>query len=278
MSRLKDPDRIIPVTSLRHLYHLMRWTSDAFHFSLANEFQRRTDRLQELIDASYAHFSRYDNQVEPFNPRFGTLTEDRHLSRDPADRILVPISRGSTSVPECPNVEFDFVDYNVSPIRTTLSEFETGVPSTRSGRGGIDVLLASRTDRTPVVGELKGGTDRNLFFAFVQALTYAVELATPPQQARLELAYPGRFCLPTPCTPLDIALITIDYPDSEKSARFLEVLRELVAKLLPHSPFSRMVRRVTCLRTTEGQINAAYDGGTLEFRVEFDSTPSPPAG
>jgi hypothetical protein len=71
------------------------------------------------------------------------------------------------------------VDYEISPFRTTgHAAFEDGKVAT-SGGGGLDVLLCDRAARL-VIGEVKAPTDRSLFFAFIQALTYAIELTSRP--------------------------------------------------------------------------------------------------
>ncbi len=257
--------RLIPLTPLRHFYDRLRdFVSDAFHREAARECLRRPDRVQELIAGSVRHFALYDNREEPFRPGAVGLTEARTDNGDLANRALGLIARGAASVPSCRELEFDFVDYEVSPIRTTGSEFENGESAKRSGRGGVDVLLANRADRLPAVGELKADTDRNPFLGLVQALTYAVELSTPPQRARLATSYPGRFAWPEAGPVIDIDLLLIRYPDDRAHAEFLDLVRGLVERLaVPGSPFAALVRRVACLRTDMSVADHA------EFAVEF---------
>lgn len=257
--------RLIPLTPLRHFYDRLRdFVSDSFHREAARECLRRPDRVQELVAASVRHFELYDNRGEPFHDRGPGLTRARGENGDVANRTLSVMARGAVSVPSHPELEFDFVDYEISPIRTTGSEFENGTPGTRSGRGGLDALLANRTDRLPVVGELKADTDRNPFLGLIQSLTYAVELSTPAQRSRLATSYPGRFAWPDAGPYIDIVLLLIRYPNDPAHAEFLDLVRGLVGRLaVPGTPFTRMVRRVACLRTDLNLPDRA------EFAVEF---------
>lgn len=263
----KDPAlrRLIPITPLRHFYDRLRdFVSDSFHREAARECLRRSDRIQDLIAGSFRHFALYDNRNEPFRPKSGGLTEARTKSSDLANRVLGLIASGATSVPSRQELEFDFVDYEVSPIRTTGSEFENGLSAERSGRGGVDVLLAGRRDQLPAVGELKADTDRNPFLGFIQSLTYAVELSTASQRSRLATAYPGRFAWPEKGPYIDIDLLLIRYPNDPGHAEFLHLVRSLVERLaVPNTPFSQLVRRVVCLQTEMKTTDRA------EFTVEF---------
>jgi hypothetical protein len=51
---------------------------------------------------------------------------------------------------------------------------------------GMDALLVTE-DKLPAVCEIKSETDRNLFFAFVQGLTYATEISTRTQYDAVQL-------------------------------------------------------------------------------------------
>jgi hypothetical protein len=268
--------RLIPLTPLRHFYDRLRdFCSDSFHREAAREWLRRPDRVQELIAASVAHFGLYDNRDELFRPAPMGLTAARTGNPDLANRLLGLIARGATGVPSRPELEFDFVDYELSPVRTTGSEFESGESGRSSGKGGVDVLLANRVDRLPAVGELKADTDVNPFLGFVQSLTYAVELATPAQRVRLAASYPGRFAWPGAGPYIDVYLLLIRHPEDRPHAEFLDLVRGIASRLCVHgSPYARLVRRLACLRT------AYDDGDRAEFGSAFVVEPSvtPPTG
>ncbi len=268
--------RLIALTPLRHFYARLRdFEGQSFHREAAAECVRRPDRLQELIAESVRHFGLYDNREEAFHDRVSGLTPARTRSGDLANRTLGLMALGAVSVPKQPALEFDFVDYEVSPIRTTGSQFEDGTSGKHSGAGGIDALLATRSDRLPVIGELKADTDRNPFLGLIQSLTYAVELSSPPQRSRLAAAYPGRFAWPEGGPYIDIGLLLIRYPNDPGKAEFLHLVRRLVERLaVPDSAFSKLVRRVVCFRTEMVAIDHA------EFEVEFviPGLATPPSG
>ena len=270
--------RLIPVTPLRHFYDRLRdFESQSFHREALRECLRRPDQLQKLIAASVRHFGLYDNREETFHDRIPGLTAARAENSDLANRTLRLMALGAVGVPSHPALElkFDFVDYDVSPIRTTESEFENGIPATGSGRGGVDALLAARDGRLPIIGELKADTDRNPFLGFIQSLTYAVELSSTSQRSRLEAAYPKRFAWPERGPYIDIALLLIRYPNDPAKVEFLKLVRGLVEKLaVPDTPFSHLVRRVLCLRTE------MTTPESVEFAVEFvvPGSVTPPSG
>lgn len=267
---------LIPLTPLRHFYDRLRdFESRAFHREAARECVRRPDRVQELIAASVRHFELYDNRDEGFHDRSPGLTGARGENGDLANRTLSLMARGAASVPSHPELEFEFVDYEISPIRTTGSEFEDGTPGTRSGRGGVDVLLANRAGRLPAVGELKADTDRNPFLGLIQELTYAVELSTPAQRVRLAAAYPNRFRWPEAGPFIDVVLFLIRYPSDPGHAEFLELIRKLASRLAgPDTPFSRLVRRVVCLGT---DMNTS-EGADLAVRFVAPTAVTRPSG
>ena len=243
--------RLIPLTSLRHFYHLLRsFEREAYHLETLRECLRRTDKLQGMIQSSFDHFKLYDNHTEGFRPIGGVLTEARLQNPDIANQLLVAISKGDVTTPSNPTLEFDFVDCDISPHRTTSSHYEDGRSGRAAGIGGVDVLLSSRLDRLPCIGEIKAQTDRNPFLGFIQSLTYAVELSTSFQRTRLDLSYPGRFSWPENGPWIDICLLLIRYPVDDANAEFLEMTGRLAEKLMvPGTPAARLIRRVSCLLT-----------------------------
>lgn len=176
------------------------------------ECLRRPDQLSKMVLSSYQHFAYYDNHLESFHSRTGqgALTDLRDANRQLANVFVQQVVANSVTVSSSPPLDFSFVDFEISPIRTTRSEFETGDPG-RRGRGGLDLLLANRDDQLPIVGEVKADTDRNPFLGLIQSLTYAVELSTVPQRDRLARHYPGRFTLIESGPWVDIYLFLLRY-------------------------------------------------------------------
>ncbi len=251
MEMRNHPDiaRLIPVTELRHFYRtLRRFGSKAFHRQAAMECKRRPDQLAEMVLSSYRHFAIYDNQNEGFHDRPpGAVTRLRKASRQLANIFVNRVATNSVTVDSAPHLNFSFVDFEISPIRTTRSEFETGA-SGRGGRGGVDLLLANRDDQLPIVGEVKADTDRNPFLGLIQSLTYAVELSTAPQRDRLARHYPGRFTLIETGPWVDIYLFLLRYPADDDSQRFLTLTDQIAERIVSaDSPVASIVRRIVGL-------------------------------
>jgi hypothetical protein len=138
---------------------------------------------------------------------------------------------------------FRVVDYEVSLFRTTGgATFEDGKAGTSSGSGGMDLLLQDSESRIPIVGEIKASTDRDLFLALIQALTYATELTTPNQLIRLVGHY-APFNFQTRDRQCDIFLI---YDRFGVPPKLVQETQMLATQLLAvqTSPVARRVRRI----------------------------------
>ena len=106
--------------------------------------------------------------------------------------------------------------------------FSDNRPATKSGAGGIDVLLKSHLTGFPVVGEIKVGTDKNAYFGLIQAMTYAVELSTPNQLARLKRHFRPDFgSLALEGANVEIVLLLVNHVKDDS----LEPILKLVKKL-----------------------------------------------
>ena len=242
--------RFIPETALRNLYECLRdFPSKEFHLQCAKEFLRVPKELDKLIGRSFDHFSFYDNREEPFHQRGDAPTNSRQASLKLADQFAVAL-HALKSVSVIGGLSFSYIDYDISPVRTTGNvRFESGASGADSGKGGADVLLVNNVDQTPIVGEIKAEKDATLLLALIQSLMYAIELATPNQRARLSQTYPGRFRFQEPGPFIDINILQVRSPKDEWTSKFLDLVDPLSAKLL-HSEFvPRIVRRIACLET-----------------------------
>jgi hypothetical protein len=268
--------RLVPLTEIRHFYHLLRDTlvSMDAHLQIAEEFLRVPNRLQELFERSRTHFCLYDNHCEGFHPRhpIGELSSDVLVSPAPVHQALRHIRLNGIRLPNHPELDANFVDYELSPIRTTKSTFENGVPC--QAKGGVDILLANDGDKLPVVVEIKGATDKNLFFALIQALTYAVEFSTPLQRERMDRTYSERFACPNGPA-LDIYLLLVGTPKNSHHANFLRLVNEICEQLLaPGTAVANVVRRIVCLEKTEP--NAKANEMAVRFLHPLQQPLNPP--
>ena len=254
--------RLIPVTALRHLYRLLRdFPMEEFHLAVARELCRRPEQVAKLVAESREHFTLYDNRDEGFHNR-GTEghLSDRMLNNGQLANMLVHQLVGSegkvAKVEAAPQYDFRYVDYQISPLRTTRSEFENGESGQSSGAGGMDLLLSNHQDRTPIVGEIKADTDVNPFLGLIQSLMYSIELSTPSQRTRLQKAYPDRFAELSSGPGIDIYLILLRYPTDKVSQEFLSLTGEMSAFLMAKDcPISNIVRRIVAVQSPMSPTN-----------------------
>ena len=238
-----DFSRIVPVTPLRSLYRYLRSVSGGrvAHFAAVEERLGPVAGLEpeqflgHIINISVHRFATYHNQ-EPFVPEGANrlaFGNGSHFARQLAERW--PHNGDGLA-------GMQFVDYEVSPYRTTRSCFEDGVSASRSGQGGVDLLLSR--DRQAVVGEIKASTETvGSTFALIQALTYAVELATDAQRARLMRHYEDRF----PDRPSIGIAILLESADSLVDGD-LEMTQDLATKLMQLEDVTKHLARISVVQ------------------------------
>jgi hypothetical protein len=178
---------------------------------MVEDFLRRNNvaRLVEIYEESKQHFSSYENikqdflshsRRKPLPTAFRTISGTNHV-------ISILKANGTNGVTRGPSLAFDYVEREVSPIRTKHGVFDTGKSGRRSGTGGIDFIGITVRDHTPILGEVKLNHDGTPFSALVQLLTYLSELATPDQRKRVEDC--GLFGRPVPVdTPFNLYVLT----------------------------------------------------------------------
>jgi hypothetical protein len=126
--------------------------------------------------------------------------------------------------------EIGFVDYEISPYRTTNNAMMEDGRAGVSGSGGLDLLLVDQSGgaSVPIIGEIKAKTDRNLFFALIQSLTYAVELTSRSQIERLGNIYRNCFNNLPDNSKVDIYLLFQEEPENvslyDETVEFIEQL------------------------------------------------------
>jgi hypothetical protein len=258
--------RLIPRTTIRHLYELLRdFPKEEFQLAVANELCRRPEQLAKMVAESRDHFAFYDNSGEGFHNRGnqGLLTDARLNSRHLANTLVQQLAVNAGHVVSATQYNFQYVDYDISPLRTTGSEFENGKSGKSSEAGGMDILLSNQQDRTPIVGEIKADTDVNPFFGLIQNLMYAVEVSTPPQRARLIQFYPERFATSSLEPRIDIYLFLLRYPRDTVSQDFLSLTNRMSSCLLADKSMSDIVRRIVVLESPMEQ--NILNGFTVAF-------------
>lgn len=110
------------------------------------------DFVAELFVRSQTQMCHYENGNEGFySPGLRpTRTAQKAFANDLVELLSNDdVKFGSDSD------AFGFVDYEINPLRTTRSCWESGKPATSSDAGGMDLLLTSSRERKafPAVGE-----------------------------------------------------------------------------------------------------------------------------
>jgi hypothetical protein len=266
--------RIIPVTDIMRRYHALRKMPQAQRLAEAQRLVEHPEDLATEFATSVAQFAPYSNVADHFYPHERAAGQvDAELKRtndlvlrleaakqviptDAPDRLMEHDAGLAVTAVPAARLGFDFVDRELLVQRTTSpAEWEDG----RLNRGGVrlDVLLADREDRTPIVAELKLPGDMDPFFALVQALACAAHLATANQYERMRRhLHRGNFPDLSGGAPrLDVWVLFVDasgharrqqpkgkYMDDLKSAA-----QTLAPRLLAQDAISRSVRRIAGL-------------------------------
>lgn len=252
---------VVPWTPLRACYMALRQQTElARHRTHARDIlAAREDALDlpDLFERSARQMDAYRNLREPLWPlragkrrwpqlHAGPLTPERLVALlDPArwapDRVRW--------LPPREDLAFVPVGREVGPLRATGARFEDGSVGRRSGRGGMDLFLRSADEEgLPIVAEIKDAGDTNVFFALVQALTYAVELTTVHQFERLREHHGGSFGdlrpdRPPRCDVYIVCLGPTPHPLHEEAARLADRLLGRTEQAI-----ARRIRRVAFIR------------------------------
>ncbi len=189
-SESKEQGPQIPETRLRRYYRCIHEFDKALMVGLADFYQNNVKALEKLWNDSRKRFDVYENHAGWGQGKRKDLpSPPRHLREIKSTNVFTAFVKQAMKDGDFQG--FTFVEREINPMRARNAVFADGTPATKSGKGGIDLLLASNS--TPVVGEVKVKRDKNVFFALLQAMTYAVELSTPKQMSRLRKHFPDSF-------------------------------------------------------------------------------------
>ena len=284
--------RTIPTTPLVRRYRDLGPMSQAQRLAQARKALDQPEALASEFAASVERFRAYDNAREHFYPptraprQAGAVVErtnDLVLAlrdhggldpRDALDRVTDhDAGSGVTSVAAV-DLACDYVHRELVVQRTTSPAGWDDGASNRGGGTRLDVLLADRADRTPIVGELKLPGDRDPYYALVQALACASNLATPNQYARMRAHLrAGRFPAGENPPRFDIFVLVVEEPGHEgitpkgRCANGLKLAAETLApRLLAQPAIARFIRRIATLRLARdpgevaAQVRLAWEG------------------
>jgi hypothetical protein len=225
----------IPLTDMHRLFRSVSKLPHQDQLQCAERLIARPDRLRACFERSVEQFEPYSNIDQPFHPGIRKAAED---VRPIGARFCLALGCGYRFEAE-PTLDFDFVDREVVPSRTTpRTVFTDGSPARNQPR--VDALLVNRGDRLPIVAEIKVCRDKTPFVALVQALAGAAQLVTKAQRDRLQAHYPAaELRLAAELT--DIYLIFVNPPGP---ARYWHDLRRYTRQLAKYLAEGRMLRRI----------------------------------
>lgn len=181
--------RTVPTTQLRTFYEIL---SKKIDFSTKTQTNILDDLLRKqnynnlvnLFNDSYAHIERkYDNRGEAILDR---PTRNGPTNRKGTPQVISILLKSKPSVVSSDSkFNFEYINREVSPLRTTEADWDTGLSARNSGTGGIDFIGWNIADDVPILGEVKADKDENPFYALIQLLTYLSEISTPMQIKRI---------------------------------------------------------------------------------------------
>jgi hypothetical protein len=231
---------IIPITKMRERFREVQPTSITTQLKMADEAV--AEDIAKDFDASVVAFEEYQNCEEEFHPGMRNPLVRRKLIKRPEDFAAQLDYQNLGEVQGHPSLNFRYVDRELAPARTTRpAKYSDGTSKRAFIRS--DFLLAS--DVT-ILSELKLNTDESAFYALIQLLASACELATNNQRRRLSRKY--HKYLPLPITYFDLYILFYQFKTESKSrTKILERTGELAQEILSFRNVSNYIRRIAAL-------------------------------
>jgi hypothetical protein len=248
----------LPATQLREYYDALHALKEQEQTALAELHAEDPKRLIARFAHSVKTVAAYPEITEAFYD--GRSRKPIEVTGDRVHSTTTFVARlkaaGHHQVIDFPELDFDFVDREISPLRSTT------IPvAGRGARRSIDLLLRDGNGM-PVVGELKVAGDSPTYYALVQALMYAAELSSESQLRRLAEHYD--FVIPEGQAVISIYLIAHAAPERGAFREdSLAATKTIVEKLMADPHVTAVIRHIACLQST---VDA---NGQLAFRHLF---------
>lgn len=256
--RLEVEDHVkrIPVTNMRLFYEWMRSKPNGIspsdlHGGLARQFEAQPAKLAGLFVESQGEFSRYNNEGEAFIDGREPLAVSPTATAGTNAYVNAVLRHSERAIELENDLGFVAVARELPPMRSTRLSgpwvFADGRPASSSGDGGVDLLMRSRDNDVPIVGEIKVEDDTTPFLALIQVLTYAAELNTARQRSRLQNHFVDDFANLEQDGPIDLYLLFHDLP-SHCDEIFASTA--IIAQgMFQHGAFGEAVRRIVFVKS-----------------------------
>jgi hypothetical protein len=251
MSDMEAETEGLPATQLREYYDALHGLKEQEQTALAELHADDPARLIARFDHSVKTVAAYPEITEAFHDKrsegWTAAAGDQVTSTTTFVANLAVAARHE--VTGSPELDFDFVDREIFPLRSTTIPVD--------GRGAqrrIDLLLRD-CHGLPIVGELKVAGDSPTYYALVQALMYAAELSSESQLRRLAEHYD--FLVPTGQPAISIYLIAYAAPErGAYRARSFEASKIIAQKLIADRRVAAVVRHIVYLESSsvDGQL------------------------
>lgn len=230
---------IVPITHLRRFYESLKLFDDATFKNLAEFYSRYPQSLERLWQLSHKAFDTYRN------PDGWGQSSREPLPQPPKSLSLVTSTDEFTAFIKesrfgTEEQGYTFVDREINPRRTRQGVFSDNLPATKSGRGGMDLLLRSVENGFPTVGEVKVKKDKTAFYALIQAMCYAVELSTASQLQRIKSHFPAFHDLIVEEAKVGIVILLVN-PRSDSTRQAVTELLQIMNKRRKCAKLGRVV-------------------------------------
>jgi hypothetical protein len=248
----------LTATQLRQYYDALQGLKEQEQTALAELHAEDPERLIARFAHSVQAVAAYPAITEPFHGERSRAWMEK--AGEPVTSTTTFVAElaaiGHHQVPEFPEFDFDFVDREIFPLRSTTIPMDG-----RGARRSIDLLLRAGNGM-PIVGELKVAGDSPTYYALVQALMYAAELSSESQLERLARSYD--FVVPDGQPAIIVYLIAHAAPErGAYRRRSFEATKAIVEKLMNDRRVAGVIRHFAYL---ESSIDA---DGRLVFRHLF---------
>lgn len=236
-------------TKLRELYHVLGWCSTDTQQAICTDLLRARKRdlrgikVARLFQDALKQMQAFDAREVPFVPKSRKNTK----GTNPVTTVMSTQQQIEVKVGHVETYSFQYLNREIPHLRTaTADEAE--------GKAWIDCVGISDKKR-PVVFEIKWKADKNVFYGFIQLLTYLSELATKNQMSRSQKAklfgnWDGN------CAQHDLVILLANSKHAGKKQSLADDTVKLAKgfaeclKLDPFKKAARVVGNIACLSCT----------------------------
>ncbi len=264
---------VVPYTPILSLHHDVRGWCRARRLAKAKEWADDPGELIECYLQSVERLGAYDNRAEHFLSLTSTGASRRVPLPHPPPAVIRTTDELVSWIAEeggfdlGPDLGVDYVEREVSVLRTTdHARWDSPAAHGSAGRALLpDLLLATRPDRTPAIGEIKitragtQQTDKDPFAAVIQGLAGVAHLATEAQYDRLLRHFPkARFRPLDGAGPrLDLYLVAVAHDATITDMQEMtDAVERLSTGLMRDCQIERTLRRIAFveLEVSSGQL------------------------